>query len=176
MSSRQLLVIRHAIAEDRERFARTGEDDARRPLTADGRKRMRKGAAGLRAIVPEIALLATSPFTRAAETAVILVDAYEGLDAIELDELTPEASPTRFLAWFTSLKPLGDGTAPVAIVGHEPHLSSLVTWLVSGKTRPVLALRKGGACLIEFDGAIERGGGQIIWVLTPAQLRKLGRR
>ena len=29
----ELVVVRHAIAEDREAFARTGKDDAARPLT-----------------------------------------------------------------------------------------------------------------------------------------------
>ena len=66
-----ILVIRHAIAADRERHAEQhdGEDDGLRPLTARGRKRMREGARGLRRLVPKIDLLATSPLTRAAQTA-----------------------------------------------------------------------------------------------------------
>jgi phosphohistidine phosphatase len=44
----KLLIVRHAIAEEREDFARTGKDDRLRPLTDDGRKRMKQGARGLR--------------------------------------------------------------------------------------------------------------------------------
>ena len=61
----QLLVIRHAIAVEREDFARTGKDDRLRPLTDEGRKKMKQGAKGLRQLAPRIDLLATSPLTRA---------------------------------------------------------------------------------------------------------------
>ena len=50
----KLLVIRHAIAEDRDEFAYTGRPDAERPLTKQGRERMRRAAAGLAAEAPRI--------------------------------------------------------------------------------------------------------------------------
>jgi len=65
----QLLLIRHAIAEDRFEFARTGQSDYYRPLTERGRARMARGATGLRTLVPDIDVLATSPLTRAVQTA-----------------------------------------------------------------------------------------------------------
>jgi phosphohistidine phosphatase SixA len=37
----QLLVIRHAIAEDPAAWAQSGQDEALRPLTKDGSKKMR---------------------------------------------------------------------------------------------------------------------------------------
>ena len=36
----QLLLIRHAIAEEQEDFAKTGKDDRLRPLTDEGRKKL----------------------------------------------------------------------------------------------------------------------------------------
>src|SRR5258708_2037921 len=57
----KLLIIRHAIAEDREDFARTGKDDSLRPISDEGKKKMKQGARGLRPLVPEIVLLAPSP-------------------------------------------------------------------------------------------------------------------
>ena len=48
----KLLLIRHAIAEEREDFARTGKDDRLRPLTDEGRKKMKQAARGLRKIAP----------------------------------------------------------------------------------------------------------------------------
>ena len=42
----KLLLIRHAIAEEREDFARTGKDDRLRPLTDEGRKKMKQAARG----------------------------------------------------------------------------------------------------------------------------------
>ena len=52
----QLLVIRHAIAEDREVFGNEGRPDSDRPLTEYGRRRMRKNARGLRRISPRLDL------------------------------------------------------------------------------------------------------------------------
>ena len=47
----------------------------------------------------------------------------------------------------------------VAIVGHEPQLGRLVTYLIGGVERSGVELKKGGACLIEFEGHPKVGGG-----------------
>ena len=94
-----LLVLRHAVAEEREDFARTGRDDRLRPLTDEGRKKMKQGARGLRSLVPGIDLLATSPLTRAAQTGAILDAVYGGLSEVEIDDFSPEAAPVDFLRW-----------------------------------------------------------------------------
>ena len=164
----RLLLIRHAIALERDEFARTGKDDALRPLTDDGRKRMKLAARGLRELVPDIDLLATSPLTRAAQTGAILDSVYGGLKEAEIAELSPGGSPQGFLAW---LKRQKAGT--VAVVGHEPDLSRLATWLLTGKEGCFLAFRKGGAALLELSGKPAPGGAKLLWALTPAQLRSL---
>lgn len=165
-----LLVIRHAIAQDKAEFARTGRDDAQRPLTDDGREKMRHAAAGLRTLAPELASLAASPLVRAAQTAEIVAAAYDSPPEIETaDVLAPGSAYDDFARW------LGrqdiDGT--LAVVGHEPHLGGLVTWLLTGGDESRTPLRKGGAALLTFDGAPSRGRAQLIWLLTPGILRRL---
>lgn len=164
----KLLLIRHAIAEERESFARTGKEDRLRPLTDEGRKKMKQAAKGLRAMVPEIELLATSPLTRAAQTAAILDSVYGDVKEVEIKELSPEATPERFLRWLRKQK-----ADTVAAVGHEPSLSLIASWLLTGQERRVIALRKGGACLIDFPDGVDAGAGTLLWALTPAQLRAL---
>ena len=164
----RLLAVRHAIAEEPEVFARTGRDDRLRPLTDEGRKRMRRGARGLRALVPQIDLLATSPLIRAAQTGAILDAVYGDLPTVESEELAPEATPQDFLAWLRERR-----EETVAVVGHEPSLSLIVSWLLTGGERRILALRKGGACLLQFDGEPAAGAATLLWALTPAQLRAL---
>jgi phosphohistidine phosphatase len=68
----RLLVIRHAGAAESvtgvEHIAgdtKTGVSDDCGPLTAEGRERMRLGAAGLHRLVSRIDVLATSPLVRA---------------------------------------------------------------------------------------------------------------
>ena len=165
----QLLVIRHAIAEDRDEFADSGESDDRRPLTKSGVKRMRKGAKGLHAIVDDIDVLVTSPYTRAAETAGIVANEF-GLNQAQVSaSLLPDVHFDEFERWAQSHV----DKEVVAIVGHEPHLSGLTMWLMIGSGESHIELKKGGACLLEFDSNIRRASGTLLWLLTPRQLRSL---
>ena len=165
----KLLLIRHAIAEEPEDFARTGKDDRQRPLTDEGRKKMKQNAKGLRELVPEIDLLATSPLTRAAQTAAILDSVYGGLSEVEIEELAPEATPTELLRWLRKQK-----AGTIALVGHEPSLSLILSWLLTGTERRLFSFRKGGACLLEFADEPAAGTATLLWALTPGQLRDLG--
>lgn len=166
----KLLVIRHAIAEDRDAFASTGRDDSERPLTSVGRNKMRRVVAGLRREVPAIDLLAASPYTRAMQTAELVAVAY-GIDEIKkVDALVPDTPPEQFLIWVQRRST----ARTVAIVGHEPHLGELVSWLMSGLSEARVEMKKGGACLIEFEGQPGAGIGVLRWLMTPGQLRDLG--
>lgn len=165
-----LVVIRHAIAQDREAAAGCGVADEDRPLTEEGRRRMERAAEGLRCLVPELGLLATSPLRRAAQTAAILARAY-GISPHETRLLSPGAPGGGLLDWVWEHASGGD---TVAVVGHEPDLSEWVSWLLTGSDRPVLRLKKGGACRLVFSGRPEPGQGVLHWLLTPRQLRALG--
>lgn len=164
----KLLLIRHAIAEESEDFARTGKDDRLRPLTDEGRKKMKQAAKGLREIFPAIDLLATSPLTRAAQTGAIVDSVYGGLKEVEIEELAPEATPSDFLRWLRKQK-----ADTLAAVGHEPSLSLILSWLLTGTERRIFAFRKGGACLLEFPDEVAAGTATLLWALSPAQLRDL---
>jgi phosphohistidine phosphatase len=172
-----LVIVRHAIAEDRERFAQKGLDDAERPLTEKGRRRMAKAARGFARIVEKPAVLATSPYLRAVETAEILRRAYGGLPLTRLSSLVPGARREDVLAWLEQASGNGDGRDEkrvVMIVGHEPALGELAAWLITGETHALFPLRKGGACALRFGGTVEPGGAELQWLLAPSQLRRLG--
>jgi phosphohistidine phosphatase len=164
----KLLIVRHAIAMDRDEFADTGQSDDLRPLTPAGRRRMRAVAKGLAStVVPD--LIATSPLTRAMETGEILGRAYSITVGATLDALRPDSPPDDFVAWART-QPTG---STVAIVGHEPHLSQLVAWLTTGRRSAFLEFKKGGACLLEFDGEPKENGATLLWLLRPSQLASL---
>lgn len=166
-----LLIVRHAIAEDREVFAETGEDDSERPLTAEGRRKFERGARGLRRVVPSIDLLATSSLVRAIETGNILEDAFDIDGAARLSELAPDAEPAALVRWLRRQR----GRGLVALVGHEPNLSSLAEYLLVGGGGDFVELRKGGACLLELGNDPRRGRAKLRWLLTASQLRRMGR-
>jgi phosphohistidine phosphatase len=163
----QLLVVRHGIAEDRETWA--PRDDALRPLTEDGKKKMKEAAKGLLALIPRLDVLATSPLTRAAQTAAILTKVYGKGDSEKVDALAPGQHPPAFTAWLR-----GQATRKtVAVVGHEPGLGTLISWLTAGSERSFVELGKGGACLLDLGERIEAGEAMLLWVLRPSHLRAL---
>jgi phosphohistidine phosphatase len=167
----KLLVVRHAAAADKQEFARTGKSDDLRPLTPAGKREMREVTRGLREIVSGIDILATSPLVRAVQTAEILGDSYKRkLESIE--SLRPEARYEDFAIWAHEHA----DKKTVAIVGHEPHLSGLVSWLLASSTRSLLELKKGAACLLEFEDSAGAGAGTLLWSMAPKHLRAVGRR
>jgi phosphohistidine phosphatase len=165
----QILIIRHATAEERSAFTATGTSDDRRPLTDEGRRKMTEAAKGLRALVPHLDVIAASPLVRAQQTAAIVAKAYGIADVETTSTLTPDAQPATFAKWALAYV----DRDVVAIVGHEPHLGTLVTWLLSGRADSHVVLKKGGACLVECDGAPGPAAGRLHWLLTPAMLRRM---
>ena len=165
----KILVVRHAIAEDRADFAPKRRPDKFRPLTKEGRQKMRKNALGLKCCVPRIDRLATSPLVRTVQTTEILKKTYSRLPVVELPALAPGMPLKDAVRW---LKTQADDST-VALVGHEPSLGRLVGLLLTGQERSFFTLRKGGACLIEFTGPLEPGHGALLWALKPSHLRAL---
>jgi phosphohistidine phosphatase len=165
----ELLVIRHGPAMDKEEFAKTGKSDDLRPLTSAGMEEMKEIAKGLRAVVKKIDVLATSPLVRAVQTAEIVGAEYEISESKTIKCLSPDSDPKEFKKWcedFAEVK-------RVAIVGHEPHLTMLVTWLLTGEEDSIIELKKGGMCLLDFDDEIKSGSGILRWLITPGQLTKI---
>lgn len=163
----ELLIFRHGPAGDKEKWRARGKPDGLRPLTADGRRKTDQAARGLAVLRPALDLVASSPLERARQTAQALRRRVKTRRYTELRELEPAAAPAETLR---ALKGLGK-VRRLALVGHEPHLSSLVGLLVGdGKAR--LELKKAGACLLDVE-RLEPGGARLLWLLRPSQLRSL---
>jgi phosphohistidine phosphatase len=160
-----LLIIRHAIAAD----PADHEDDAARPLTPEGIKKMRQAAKGLRRSVPSIDLLATSPLTRAVETAEIVSAVYGGPAPVLAPALAPGHAPAAVAQWLGTERRQG----VVAVVGHEPGLSHMASWFLAGSDRSFIELKKGAVCFLSFSGPIAAGSATLLWALAPSQLREL---
>lgn len=160
----RVLIIRHAIALP---HGTPGIPDEARPLTTEGVRRFRRAACGLARIVSAPDVIWTSPLPRARRTAEIAARAWDcaaPVDAPVLVEARFEAV-TRLIAKRRAAK-------LVALVGHEPSLSTLVArWLGSSDAQR-FELKKGGAVLLEI-GKTPRAGATLIWALPPRVLREL---
>lgn len=166
----RILLVRHAIAEDREAWAERSDDDGLRPLTDDGKEKMRRAARGLAVLEPGVNLLASSPLVRARETAEILAAAWGGKEISITSHLAPAADRRALQAWLARRR-VGE---TVALVGHEPDLGDLAAAWLAGSSGSFLAFKKGGAALIEFSGGPGAGTGVLRWFVTPGQLREIG--
>jgi phosphohistidine phosphatase len=161
----ELLIIRHAIAFERDpdRWA----DDAARPLSPSGVRRSRKAAAGLKEICKVPDRLLTSPLTRARETAKILTEVAGWPAAKIAPELSPGEGATVVLMLLAK-----ERSKRVALVGHQPDLSALLTacLLEAGSNLPIEMKKNAVACL-SFDGRARAGRAALKWLATPRMLR-----
>jgi phosphohistidine phosphatase len=170
----RVLVVRHGVAEDRQAHSKTGRPDATRRLTKPGRKKMRTAARGLTRLVARLDVLATSPLTRAIETGEILADRFGAVRPVRLPALAPGRSLAQVMDWLREQGGRRPG-AVVALVGHEPHLGQMVSWMLTGLRESFVPLKKGAACLLEFADEVKPARAKLLWAMRPSQLRDLAR-
>jgi phosphohistidine phosphatase len=179
----RLYLIRHAIAYQRDHRRWPGDQD--RPLSPAGIKRWQRAARGLRPVTKAPALVLCSPLLRAWQTAALLHEIAGWPPAVACAALAPDGGPAEVVAVLRRHA----ATSPVALVGHEPLLSELASYLLTGDVAGVtLALKKGSVVCLELEAAAEQPGaaaGQapgspaaratLRWLVSPAQLRAIGR-
>jgi phosphohistidine phosphatase len=166
----RLILFRHGPAGERD--AKRWSDDAKRPLTRNGRERTSLAAAGLRRLLGRPGRVAASPLVRARQTAEVLVAAAGPEVKIEtLEALSPGAPFRETLRWLRDV----ESGARVILVGHEPHLGKLAGMLLFNSVSATLPLKKAGAVWIDFIGPVEPGAGRLRAFLPPRVLRRLGR-
>ena len=163
-----LYVVRHAIAV--QRGTPGYEDDSQRPLTDEGRKKMKKIVKRLSGLNLELDTILSSPYVRARDTAKILAKEFGGKDRIAFsDNLIP---PGNFEKLIQEIQEKYDVNS-LALVGHEPMLSSLISWLTTGNTDVRLALKKGGVAYLSSDNLYQNGRATLEWLLTPGLMVEL---
>ncbi|HEX4925245.1 MAG TPA: histidine phosphatase family protein [Bdellovibrionales bacterium] len=163
----KLLVVRHARAEERDEFAEKSSNDDLRPLTKEGGEIMRSIAPRLREWCGAPDMLVSSPLVRAVQTAEILAEEFGFEKIIQTSTLAPDEAPLEFVRWLARTAK-NDDPDFICIVGHEPHLGSLISYLLTGEPRSFVEMKKSGACLLEFpNGHIEEGAATLRWLVPP---------
>ncbi|GEM_PF-107724 len=161
-------LVRHGDTFDRDLVAWPNDSD--RPLTPKGERRWRRAARGFGNVVPEVTAILSSPLVRAWRTAEILADTNKGPVPEQCEALAPESNPTEVLDLLRE-RPAG---ATVVLVGHEPHLHTLLSYLLTGDAaKAKTAFEKGAVAYVSFDDEPTAGGGELHWLLSPKALRCL---
>jgi len=165
-----LYLIRHAIAVEAEGFE--GED-SQRPLTPKGRRKMRSIAQGLKELEIRLDLILTSPYLRALQTAQILAKQFELKEGqVSVSEhLAPAGYADQLLE---EIRAQHGDLEGIALIGHEPYLSSLASVLITGDPHASIILKKGGICRMAIDEIQYGRCAELEWLLAPAQLVEIG--
>ena len=164
-----LYIIRHAIAVDEA--TSDYPSDSERPLTDKGRKKMRQIAKALRHLGVEFDLILSSPYVRACETAEILADVFKMKEKVVFsDNLIPLGNPEPLIGEINEKYAVDS----LAIVGHEPHLSSLIGTLTAEGSKIEITLKKGGVCYLSADDLHHQDHRATLeWLLTPGILMEI---
>lgn len=149
--------------------------DRERDLTAAGKEEMRKIGEAMAGLGFEFEIVATSPLKRASETASIVNKALGRRTGVEeWPELSPEHEREALYRRLARLKP----TLSVLCVGHEPYLTTAIGEMIGqggdGSAGFRVALKKGGMAKVAVSGFSPRINGELRWLLTPRQIRKMG--
>lgn len=168
----ELFIIRHAIAAP---LGKENEfSDEKRAITVEGRNRMREVVKGLVKLGVEIDLILTSPLARAVETAEIIAAAV-GLskkDIKQTGNLAPGAFPDNLFAEIKG----NAGAEAIALVGHQPDLGGLIARIIQSDGGVLsIQLKKGAVCCINVTETVPALRGDMMWLLTPKQLRLLAK-
>lgn len=162
-----LLIVRHAIAFDRDR--NRWRDDADRPLSPAGIRCARKAAAGLKKLTARPGRVLTSPLVRARQTARILTDVAGWPPADEVPELSPGEPALAVLELLSR-----ERAQLTAVVGHQPELGHLLgACLLGGGGLLPIEMKKNAVACVSFTGRPRAGHAALTWLATPRMLRAL---
>jgi phosphohistidine phosphatase len=158
----RLYFLRHGQAGDREDWL---GDDFYRPLTTDGVKRMEREARTIAELDLGLDLIATSPLTRAKQTAEIVAKELGLQDRLVEDEdLGLDFSYERLRSVIARHRDAG----ALMLVGHEPSMSRTIGRLVGGAK---IDLKKGAlACVELVEGSATAG--ELLWLVPPKILAR----
>ena len=157
-----LLLVRHAHAGDRD--PNQWPDDRDRPLTDKGRKTHRRVSRALGKLELTPTRVLTSPWTRAAQTADILVTELSiPQPPIECAALAADPDLSRIA------DDIGEpgGDAIVALVGHSPWIEELAAMLLTGEASGLrMDYPKSGVMGIDVE-KVGPGAGELRFFLRP---------
>jgi len=161
-----LFLIRHADAgnADPTQWA----DDRQRPLSEGGAKKFRQAAKKLKRLVPSVDVMLSSSLVRAWQTAKILEEEAGWIAPKRFEALEGDGEKELIRA----LKPHAKHER-LALVGHEPTTSAMVSLLIAGEAnRSVVEMKKGSVACVEID-SLQAGTGRLRWLLTVKVMRNL---
>ncbi|HSD51478.1 MAG TPA: phosphohistidine phosphatase SixA [Candidatus Methylomirabilis sp.] len=156
----KLYFLRHGEAGSRQEWR---GDDAERPLTAAGKKRMKREGAAMWKLKLPLDLIISSPLARALQTAEIVAKAQRSTARLITDgRLRPGFGPKHLAALLAEHR----DARGVMLVGHEPDFSETISRVTGGGR---LEMKKGALAYVEVEDRASVKG-TLVWLIPPKAL------
>ena len=163
----EIFLLRHGKAEERSYNIRS---DSKRKLTEAGKREITFVAKGIRNLNIDFDFVISSPLVRAKQTAEIILKYVNSTKLLIWNELKPEIDVEKTIKKLATISP----SSSVLLIGHEPHLTTLIGTIISPDSKNLnISLKKGG--FVHIKASKEKFGilGSLRSILTPKQLKKL---
>ena len=156
----KLCFLRHGVAMERTKGK---GDDAERPLTEIGRKRMVQSAGVLARLDLNLDAILTSPLARALQTAEIVAESLKAKEKLLQESRLGLGFNRDQLAAI-----LGDhaGADALMLVGHEPSFSETISAIIGGGR---IVCKKGGLACVDLGNQTSLKG-ELLWLIPPRLL------
>ncbi len=139
----KILFVRHAAAVDHGDFKGGGDLD--RPLTKEGRSKAEAAFKTLAERYPKPGIIISSEAVRARQTAEIFSKCFGNTEVVTSNQLNPGCPINSFKE---IVRPYVNEYDSIAVVGHEPDFSEIISALVSDGS---LRIEVKKASCIEVD-------------------------
>ena len=160
-----LYLIRHADALALGERGNT--QDSERPLSDKGYAQAKLLGAWMQRKGIALDQIFTSPLLRAHQTAEGMVASLSSPPPLQpCPELAPGEKPKRLAKVLRRW-----GAEKAALVGHIPDLPAFAAWLIGSK-RAQIDLAKAGIAYINVADKPCKGGGVLVWLVTPDWLQE----
>ena len=157
-----LYLLRHGDA------AESSPDDASRPLTSLGNDQSLLAARAVKKFNVALDEIWCSPLLRAKQTAEVVRQELGGKELVVTEYLVPTSDHRQIIRKLNATS-----FHAILLVGHEPHLSTLVSVLMSGNRNSRIVMKKGSLACLEVAKPIEAGIGVLRWLLSPEEIQHL---
>jgi phosphohistidine phosphatase len=162
-----LYVLRHAIAV--ERGTGPGLKDSDRTLTRQGIRKLKLVIQAMKRLELSFDLILSSPYLRALQTAQLTAKDLGARKKLQItDSLKPDGNFQELIDELQNHK-----CSEVVIVGHEPHLSGFISFLLTGKAGTEINFKKAGLCLLSIEAIRYGRCATLEWLLTPRQMARI---
>ena len=145
------------------------KDDSLRPLTVQGQKKIRLACIGMQVMGLKFDAILSSPYLRARQTAEIVASRYtiKNKKIHFTTNLLPPATHQKLIHEILAVFPKSKN---VLLVGHEPHLSAMISCFLGSEQPLPIDFKKGGLCCLSIIKPKDRSSAVLNWLLTPTQL------